>query len=399
MALRYWVGGTGTWDSSSTANWSATSGGASGASAPVAADSVRFDANSGTAAVVTIAATAVCADVIVNKADITLRWSGNSVFGATLTLTTGTLDFNGNSPTVLALNAENSNARTLKGPGTLKLTANNQTVVSATTATGLTVSGDPVFELTYSGATGTRTFQAPTASSGATEATAMRFKISAGTDIVAAPATDRAYKDVDYTGFAGTVSQLPRRMYGSLTLSTGLTLSANAVTLSFSATSGTSTITTNGKTMDLPLSFEGVGGTFQFADALTQGSTRAFTVTNGTVRLKAGTTNTVGSFTTGAGTTQRFLRSDTPGSPATITDPSGTNTATYLTIQDTAATGGATWTALQSSNNVNAGGNSGWNFGDYASSGLGRGVGLYTGAQGLWGGNSGLWGGFPGLQN
>lgn len=49
MADRYWVGGTGNW--SGTTHWSATSGGASGASEPVPADNVYFDANSGTGTV------------------------------------------------------------------------------------------------------------------------------------------------------------------------------------------------------------------------------------------------------------------------------------------------------------------------------------------------------------
>lgn len=47
MANRFWVGGTGLWNGSNTTNWSATSGGASGASVPVATDDVYFDANSG----------------------------------------------------------------------------------------------------------------------------------------------------------------------------------------------------------------------------------------------------------------------------------------------------------------------------------------------------------------
>ena len=46
MADRYWVGGTGSWTDISTANWSASSGGAPGASAPYATDNVFFDANS-----------------------------------------------------------------------------------------------------------------------------------------------------------------------------------------------------------------------------------------------------------------------------------------------------------------------------------------------------------------
>ena len=59
MANRFWVGGTGSWSATNTANWSATSGGAGGASVPGGADPVFFDANSGTGtAVVTITAAA-----------------------------------------------------------------------------------------------------------------------------------------------------------------------------------------------------------------------------------------------------------------------------------------------------------------------------------------------------
>jgi hypothetical protein len=51
MASRYWVGGTATWNTVNTALWSATSGGASGASVPTIADDVFFDAASGTVTV------------------------------------------------------------------------------------------------------------------------------------------------------------------------------------------------------------------------------------------------------------------------------------------------------------------------------------------------------------
>lgn len=38
MADRYWVGGSGSWNATTTTNWSATSGGLGGASAPTSAD-------------------------------------------------------------------------------------------------------------------------------------------------------------------------------------------------------------------------------------------------------------------------------------------------------------------------------------------------------------------------
>ena len=48
MADRYWRGGTGTWAATGTTNWSATSGGPSGATVPGAGDNVFIDNNSGT---------------------------------------------------------------------------------------------------------------------------------------------------------------------------------------------------------------------------------------------------------------------------------------------------------------------------------------------------------------
>lgn len=49
MAVKYWVGGSGTWDTANTANWSFSSGGSGGASIPAfGSDDVVFDANSGT---------------------------------------------------------------------------------------------------------------------------------------------------------------------------------------------------------------------------------------------------------------------------------------------------------------------------------------------------------------
>jgi hypothetical protein len=112
--------------------------------------------------------------------------------------------------------------------------------------------------------------------------------------------------------------------------------------------------------MDFPLTINGLGGTFACSDALTLGSTRALTMTNGTLQLKAGTTNTVGSFVT-SGTTMKYLQSTIPGTQATISDASGTDSVTYLSIQDSNATGGAVWDAT-STTNFNAGNNTGWIF-------------------------------------
>ena len=56
----YWVGGTGTWDGSSTAHWSLSSGGGAGASVPTTSDNVYFNGSSG-AGTVTVGAGVSCA--------------------------------------------------------------------------------------------------------------------------------------------------------------------------------------------------------------------------------------------------------------------------------------------------------------------------------------------------
>lgn len=60
MADRYWVGGAGTWNTTSTTNWSDTSGGIGGASVPTSADDVYFDVNSGIPLTVTIGSAVSC---------------------------------------------------------------------------------------------------------------------------------------------------------------------------------------------------------------------------------------------------------------------------------------------------------------------------------------------------
>lgn len=83
MADRYWVGGTGTWDGTSTTNWSASSGGASGASVPTAADNVFFDANSntGTGAFTVTMATSprVCNDITISGLDGAMTLAGSAI--------------------------------------------------------------------------------------------------------------------------------------------------------------------------------------------------------------------------------------------------------------------------------------------------------------------------------
>jgi hypothetical protein len=77
MADRYWVpGGTGVWTSST--NWSDTSGGASGASAPTSTDNAFIDSNSGVAAF-SITGAITCSDFTIDYG-FDISFSGGSSF-------------------------------------------------------------------------------------------------------------------------------------------------------------------------------------------------------------------------------------------------------------------------------------------------------------------------------
>lgn len=312
MANRYWVGGSGTWNASNTTNWSTASGGAGGASVPTASDYVIINSSSGTGTVTL-------------GADVTCQ-------GIDIRTYTGTLDFS-----TYVINCAGNN------------------ITSPRADTGSKVTGNPVVNLTYSGSTGTRTIGLGLMS----EYNAMSVNITAGSDTIAWGTS--AMKNFDTTGFSGTVNAGNRTFYGNVTIDSTTTLGAGANATIFAATSGTQTVTTNGKTFDFPITVNGVGGTVEFTDALAQGSTSAFTITNGTVKFKAGVTSTVGAFST-SGTNQKFLESTLAGSQATLSQASGTINASHLTIKDINATGGATWNAFVTNGNVDGGNNTGWDF-------------------------------------
>lgn len=283
MANRYWVGGTGTWNSSDTTNWSATSGGAGGASAPTVADDVFFDSNSGTAATVTVASTAASFTCTVNKSDINLSLSGNATLSGassgSFTLTTGTLTLNSYTLTVAAFSSSNTNARAIAfGTGKVVLTGNNNTVWSCADLTNMTFSGTPTVDATYASSTGTRTI-ANGNTAGQTEVNSPALNVSAGTDSVV---LGGGFSRLNFVGFSGTLANGTYTVYGNLTLSTGMTITGGTGVTTFAGT-GNSVITSNGKTYDRPITIQKTSGSASvtLADALNYG-TRALTVNCGT---------------------------------------------------------------------------------------------------------------------
>lgn len=404
MANRYWVtGGNGLYNSST--NWSATPGGASGASPPVYSDNVFFDrvatytvsipggacydftASAGT---VTFAQTTSTFSVTgsMDLTGCTATWSAstftlsfttNTAFSGTKTIKTGattinsnvtcssgsnsveyrllsdftmgalrtfdwtstggtgdTWNLNGFTHTCGFFNSNSATPRTLAfGTGNITCIGAGGTLWTTATTTGLVVTGTPVVNISNSGAVAT------TVASGIlTEANAISFNFTTGTYALTFLGTvNYSAKNVNFTGFAGTwnARTVASVIYGSLTLSTGMTFAASSGVLTFGATSGTQIITTNGKTVDEPITINGVGGTWQLQDALLMGTTRTLTHTNGTLDLN-GMTLTVGTaYTIATGTKNLTFNAGTLVCPTAAT--TAFNNAVPTGFTTTAGTG------------------------------------------------------------
>jgi len=287
-------------------------------------------------------------------------------------LTTGSFTWNGGTITLnsYTLNCNTwastgTTARTFAfGTGNLTVRGSGVGLFSMASATNVTTTGSKSVYITN--ATGTASTVAPGALS---EAASLDFYFYGAYTLTFLGTATHAARNVNFYDFGGTwAANSTGTIYGNLKLATGMTLTTSASELTFGATSGTQTITSNGKTIDFPITVNGNNATtVTCADALTLGSTQALTFALGTLQLKSSATSTVGSFVT-SGTTLKYLQSTTSGTQATISDASGTNTVTYLSIQDSAATGGATFDA-SAATNVNAGNNTGWTFVSAASNG------------------------------
>jgi len=319
---------------------------------------ITFAATSGAKTIITAGVTFDCPFTF-NGVGGTWQLFGALTTGATrtVTLVNGTLSLLFYTLTTGIFSSSNSNARTIDfgGAGKIVLTGTGATLFTTSTATNLTVTGaNPLIQLTTNSTTGTRgvIFGA------AGEANAISVDVTAGSDQINLSTTAGSYRNVNFTGFTGTYNA-PNSIsvFGNWNFG-GVTVTSGTGTVTFAATSGTKTVTSNGVAFPASVNINGIGGTWEMQDALSV--TNVLTLANGTLKLKSGTTSTVGSFTT-ANPNPKFLVSTTFGTPATISDASGTNTVSYLTVQDNIATGGAIWDALDITN-VDAGGNSGWLF-------------------------------------
>jgi hypothetical protein len=302
MATRYWVGGAGNW--SSTTKWSATSGGASGASVPISTDDVVFDASSGlVAAIATVDTAQTCATLTLTPSATV----GFSTIAITVSLTVTGL---------FSMSSTAGNQRFLVC-GTTYGIATNFIVGSASglsdldfrdlfvTGAASPLSGTRIGDLrgvtgvTFSTAksvywnlAGAQNWSAngwaPT--SGGTPATT-NFPLAQDTAVFdntgSVTGTITMNASIPYTGTvdmsartsAMTLATTAFTIYGDWKNGSGTTLSGTAA-LTYSGRN-TQSITSAGKTFTQPCTIDTYGGTVQLVDALNISATN-LTVTNGT---------------------------------------------------------------------------------------------------------------------
>ena len=302
MATRYWVGGAGNW--SSTAKWSTTSGGASGASVPISTDDVVFDANSSlVGAIATVDTAQTCA---------TLTLTPGAAVGFSTIAITASLTVTG----LFSMSGTAGNQR-FQIRGTTYGIATNFIVGSASglsdldfrdlfiTGAATPLSGTRIGNLrgvtgvtfsptktVYWNLAGAQNWSANgwAATSGGSPATT-NFPLSQDTAVFdntgSVTGTITMDTAIPYTGTvdmsarssAMTLATTAFTIYGNWKNGSGTTLSGTAA-LTFSGRN-TQSITSASKTFTQPITIDTYGGTVQLVDALNIG-TNTLTVTNGT---------------------------------------------------------------------------------------------------------------------
>ena len=335
---RYWVGGTGTWDATTTTNWSATSGGAGGASVPTSTDDVIFNSAS-------------------SSGSYTVTGGVSGAFPCqSLTMNapaSGTLSFNGSSSIFQIygnLTIAASGVSTSAFPAffyastTQTVTTNNVSIASIQTSGsgGISLGSDITCTggITVNQGTFTSNNYAINSPFNATGATAKT--VTLGTSTITCTGTGA---QVNLTG-------------------TNTTLSAASATFTFT-NAGTKTLSCGVNAFSL--------GTVRNsgAGALTIASSTGVTVTIGTINNSV--TPSAFTFTSGAtyavtnfnvnGTAGNLVTiiASTAGTAATLSKSSGIVSSDYLSIRDSTATPTSlTWYAGANSTNVSN--NSGWIF-------------------------------------
>lgn len=349
MADRYWVGGSGSWFSGNTANWSATSGGSGGASVPTSADDVFFNASSG-GGTVNKSGAVPCASLNMTGFSGTfdssglgdLTVSGSVTIPSTVFLDTGWVSTTSN----LVINPS--------AASTVDIAPNWPTNITFAGTSTATLQRNIVVGPNGGTTVGVLTLTSGTFDAATYNVTANFFVSNSGTT---------------RTLTLGSGTWTLRNTFGTIwnVTSTNLTLNSGTSTIVFSRTafSGGSgrTFAGGGLTYyNLTISNDTTNPNV-FTDITGSNTFNTFSSTLTAahlLRFAAFDTNTFTTFNvSGSSGNIISLNSTSTGSRTNLSKASGTVNSSFLSIRDNDATGGATWTA---NNSTNVSNNIGWIF-------------------------------------
>lgn len=321
MANRFWVGNGG--NINDAAHWSATSGGASGASVPNSSDVAKFDSLS-----FTLPSQTVTGNVSFDCLD--MDWTG-ATNSPTLAINSG-LNIYGSLTFISAMS--------VTGTGTVSFlaTSTGKTITMAGKAFGNAVS--------YNSTSGGWTYQD-------------NF-VAGGNIILSAGSLNTNGMSVSCANFNGSNSGVRSLTLGASAITVnGTWLFATTTNLTFSA--GTSSITVIGATFD--------GGSLTYNNVTLNPSATTTITGNNTYSLLTGTTGKTIKVTSGTAQTALInfvmkgvtIQSVTAASPFTFSKSTGNVIFRNCSIKDCTAAGGAAFNAIAGSTSVS--GNTGVTFG------------------------------------
>lgn len=340
MADRYWVGGTDIWNVTAGTKWSTTSGGAGGAANPTTSDDVFFDANSGSS-VVTISGTRQSRTLNCTGFTGTLqRASPTAVY------TTDRLLVEGAGGQIITLSAAmTAGALSIRhnngGDWSMSLAGKTLFAIDAnvTNSGKLTLSADME---------ATNVLGLHALDTGGYNVKAGAIKLGGGAHTLSSSLIEVTGSDPAVSGFAYAFS-----VDGIATVTPGTS------TIKFTASGSTQKTfyAPNKSFHDLWVATTGSG---VFVVGLLTPTLNELRIDPGReVAFGAGRTTTVSSLVaTGEPGNLITLRSTTPGEQWTLSKASGSVICDYLDIQDSIATGGATFDPGE--NSIDSGGNVGW---------------------------------------
>lgn len=323
MPNRYWVGGDGTWSSTNTTNWSATSGGTGGASVPTFGDDVFIDSNSGTT------------NLVITTA------SGYTARCYTLSMTRGTLQPAFSSTQDLVIGAVSGGATS----GSFSITGGLVWYFRTIQIYGSTFGPpSPVYLPNNNSVLGDIEFVA-----GSAQLTANLSPVPGSSTLIKGGAT------LDISGRSVTVSFIEVESSGTL-----LSSSSTLTTSNFILRSGAIFNPSGISLLSVSQEFTDLGSTSRtypsvaFTGTVTVDVPASVTFTTlqlAGMLVKAGQTIYVGAITSVSSSVGLLSTSDSPGQ-FTLSSPSGTKTLPFLAISNCNATGGATWVAPSSSSDM-----------------------------------------------